>query len=188
MKPLKTRGRKHLCRINKLHSPTLRQPWRLKCLISVIYTIKALHCGNYLARSSIYAHVYSISCSLGSFLIDLGALRYESKKDQVANREFQKKRSFWEFFFFASLRWRVHYLLAQLQNKDILTYSCFHPTMQKQSLWKVFRVFCGATRSQDFFFFFNHNFQFCQHHQLNPPHNHYIGWKQKSQRFLKLGK
>lgn len=68
------------------------------------------------------------------FLIDLGALRYESKEDQVANREFQKKRSFWEFFFFASLRWRVHYLLAQLQNKDILTYSFFHPTMQKQSL------------------------------------------------------
>lgn len=103
MKPLKTRERKHLCRINKLHSPTLRQPWRLKCLISVIYTIKALHCGNYLARSSIYAHVYSISCSLGSFLIDLGALRYESEKDQVANREFQKKRSFWEFFFFCLL-------------------------------------------------------------------------------------
>lgn len=150
MKPLKTRERKHLCRINKLHSPTLRQPWRLKCLI----TIKALHCGNYLARSSIYAHVYSISCSLGCFLIDFGALRYESKKDQVANREFQKKRSFWEFFFFPSLRWRVHYLLAQLQNKDILTYSFFHPTMQKQSLWKVFRVFCGATRSQDFYFFF----------------------------------
>lgn len=133
MKPLKTRGRKHLCRINKLHSPTLRQPWRLKCLISVIYTIKALHCGNYLARSSIYAHVYSISCSLGSFLIDLGALRYESEKDQVANREFQKKRSFWEFFFFCLLAVACTLSVSPI-TKQGHSYSCFHPTMQKQSL------------------------------------------------------
>ena len=79
--------------------------------------------------------------------------------------------TFWGLFF-ASLRWCVHYLLAQLQNKDILTYPCFHPTMQKWSLSKVFRVFCEATRSQ-VLFFFNQNFNFCQHHQLNPPHHHY---------------
>lgn len=100
MKPLKTRERKHLCRINKLHSPTLRQPWRLKCLISVIYTIKALHCGNYLARSSIYAHVYSISCSLGCFFNRLGCTQIREWKRSGSKQGISKEEIFLGVFFF----------------------------------------------------------------------------------------
>lgn len=103
MKPLKTRERKHLCRINKLHSPTLRQPWRLKCLISVIYTIKALHCGNYLARSSIYAHVYSISCSLGCFFNRLGCTQIREWKRSGSKQGISKEEIFLGFFFFCLL-------------------------------------------------------------------------------------